>query len=128
MTTITPPPRYREAVDDFHLLLHEIDTSLPPYSRVPRDAERVLPDDHTLPSPLTRPLSNTDPSQLWSPKYSFVYESNQVQVTLGPRFWGLELPAFGTHGLVEGTVKLGKKCTHTHRVTATVRLPYLYHP
>ncbi|KAI0316786.1 hypothetical protein OF83DRAFT_1059772 [Amylostereum chailletii] len=115
-TTIPPPPHYYDT--------HADDDSpapyLPPYSPDALDSERVLPDDHSSPSLLTQPLRIINAEQLWSGSHSFVYESAMMQISMGTRFWGLDTPAYGAHGLVEGTLRLGKKCTHTYKVTATL--------
>ncbi|TFY77411.1 hypothetical protein EWM64_g6602 [Hericium alpestre] len=39
---------------------------------------------------------------------------------MGPRFWGLPRPAFGVNGLVEGSIKFDRRCTHVVRLSVTL--------
>jgi hypothetical protein len=57
---------------------------------------------------------------LWSSTSSFLYESSLVTVTLGRRIWGLRQPAYGFNGIVQGAIKLSRKCTHVVRVEVSV--------
>jgi hypothetical protein len=89
--------------------------SSPPYSPQAMGSERVLSFDHPSDSvPVTDPF--------WSPT-SFKYESSLVNVSLGKRLWDLRLPAYGFNSLVEGAVKLSRKCTHVVRVQVSVERP-----
>jgi hypothetical protein len=93
--------------------------SSPPYSPQAMGSERVLSFDHPS-TPAWDSALVTDP--LWSPT-SFKYESSLVNVSLGRRLWHLRLPAYGFNGLVEGAVKLRRKCTHVVRVEVSVERP-----
>jgi hypothetical protein len=64
------------------------------------------------------PSDGGDP--LWSSTSSFLYESSLVTVTLGGRMWGLRQPAYGFNGIVQGAIKLSRKCTHVVRVEVSV--------
>ena len=63
-------------------------------------------------------LDGGDP--LWSSTSSFLYESSLVTVTLGRRMWGLKQPAYGFNDIVQGAIKLNRKCTHVVRVEVSV--------
>lgn len=53
------------------------------------------------------------------------YKSDHLLVNLGPRRWGTRLPAYGYHGVLDGTVKVRKACSHVISVTATVSISCL---
>lgn len=59
-------------------------------------------------------------NSLWSSTSSFLYESSLVAVTLGRRMWGLRQPAYGFNGIVQGAIKLSRKCTRVVRVEVSV--------
>lgn len=50
------------------------------------------------------------------------YKSDHLHINLGPRVWGTRLPVYGFQGIVEGTVRFAKKCSHVVSVTTTVSL------
>ena len=103
-------------------LLLDVDNlgpSSPPYSPQAMGSERVLSFDPPSSSPWDS-VPVTDP--LWS-STCFKYESSLVNVSLGRRLWDLRLPAYGFNSLVEGAVKLGRKCTHVVRVEVSVKRP-----
>jgi hypothetical protein len=89
--------------------------SSPPYSPQAVGSERVIEASSSVGS---SSIPNVD--QFWSPATSFVYESSLVIINLGRRTWGLRQPAYGFNGLVEGAVKLRRKCTHVGRVEVSV--------
>jgi len=95
---------------------YDTDVSSPPYSPEPTSSESILvtpflPDSGPFPC-------NDDP--LWSSTASFLYESPLVKVSLGRRVWNLRLPVYGFNGLVQGAVKLSRKCSHVVRVEVSV--------
>jgi hypothetical protein len=90
----------------------------PPYSPEPTGSEFTVP---TMSLPDSAPSWNDDP--LWSSTASFLYESPLVNVSLGRRVWDLRLPAYGFNGLVQGAVKLSKRCDHVVRVEVSVEKP-----
>jgi hypothetical protein len=65
---------------------------------------------------------STPSDGLWSSTSSFLYESSLVTVTLGRRIWGLKQPAYGFNGIVQGAIKLSRKCTHVVRVEVSVEI------
>lgn len=71
-----------------------------------------------LPSPNSEPSYDDDP--LWSSTASFLYESPLVNISLGRRVWNLRLPVYGFNGIVQGAVKLSRKCSHVARVEVSV--------
>jgi len=87
----------------------------PPYSPVPISSEYVLTATSVSGSALPH---NDDP--LWSPAASFLYGSSLVGVSLGRRVWALQQPVYGLNGIVQGAVKLSRKCTHVFRVEVSV--------
>ncbi len=68
-----------------------------------------------------------DGDPLWSPISSFLYESPLVTVTLGRRIWGPRQPVYGFNGIVQGAIKLSRKCTHVVRVEVSVETTLLIH-
>lgn len=87
----------------------------PPYSPEPTSSESTFPAQ-SLPDYV--PPWNDDP--LWSSTASFLYESPLVSVSLGRRVWDRRLPVYGFNGLVQGAVKLSRKCDHVVRVEVSV--------
>jgi hypothetical protein len=71
-----------------------------------------------LPTPDYEPSCGDDP--LWSSTASFLYESPLVNISLGRRVWNLRLPVYGFNGIVQGAVKLSRKCNHVARVEVSV--------
>jgi hypothetical protein len=76
-------------------------------------------------SSLPKSTSSDGGDTLWSPSTSFLYESPLVTVTLGRRVWGLKQPAYGFNGIVQGAIKLSRKCTHVVRVEVSVETAML---
>jgi hypothetical protein len=99
---------------------NSLSPSSPPYSPQAVGSERVIePSSSGLDA-----IPNVD--LLWSPATSFIYESSLVVISLGSRVWGLRQPAYGFNGLVEGAIKLRRKCTHVVRVEVSVERPLLF--
>lgn len=98
---------------------HVLGPASPPYSAELLGSERVLEA-----SSLT-PTGNVDlPS---SPADSFLYESSLVSVDLGRRIWGLRQPVYGHNDIVQGAVKLHRKCTHVYRLEVSVKKVFPIH-
>jgi hypothetical protein len=93
----------------------------PPYSPEPASSEFTF---QTLSLPDSVPSWNGDP--LWSSTASFLYESPLVNVSLGRRVWDLRLPVYGFNGLVQGAVKLSRKCDHVVRVEVSVEKALIF--
>jgi hypothetical protein len=87
----------------------------PPYSPEPTSTESIF---SMLPTPDYEPSCGDDP--LWSSTASFLYESPLVNISLGRRVWNLRLPVYGFNGIVQGAVKLSRKCNHVARVEVSV--------
>ena len=87
--------------------------SSPPYSAEVSGSERVL--EATSPT-LT---GNVDLPSI--PADSFLYESSLVSIDLGRRIWGLQQPVYGHNDVVQGIVKLHRKCTHVYRLEVSVK-------
>jgi hypothetical protein len=113
MTQIFIPGSYPDELwpDD-----HSLSPSSPPYSPQATGSESIL--EASSPSSGWSSVHDVDP--LWSPTASFVYESSLVNISLGRRVWGLRQPAYGFNGLVEGAIKLTRKCTHVVRLEVSV--------
>lgn len=102
---------------------HNTGVSPPPYSPEPTNSEsRLVP----LSLPDSAPSSSNDDA-LWSSTTSFLYESPLVNVSLGSRVWDLRLPVYGFNGLVQGAVKLSRKCSHVVRVEVSVERAFLFY-
>jgi hypothetical protein len=93
----------------------------PPYSPEPTSSESTFPVQ-SLPDYV--PSWNDDP--LWSSTASFLYESPLVNVSLGRRVWDRRLPVYGFNGLVQGAVKLSRKCDHVVRVEVSVEKALIF--
>lgn len=79
---------------------------LPPY-----DSSSPLPGYITSGAP----TSTIDTTSL-----QYNYKSNHLHINLGPRRWGTRFPVYGLQSVVEGTVRVIKKCSHVMSVTATL--------
>jgi len=101
---------------------HNTGVSPPPYSPEPTNSESLLVP---LSLPDSAPSSSNDVA-LWSSTASFLYESPLVNISLGSRVWNLRLPVYGFNGLVQGAVKLSRKCSHVVRVEVSVERAFLY--
>ena len=102
---------------------HNTDISPPPYSPEPTNSETLLA---TLSLPDPGPSSYNDDA-LWSSTASFLYQSPLVDVSLGRRVWNLRLPVYGFNGLVQGAIKLSRKCIHVVRVEVSVESVFLFY-
>jgi hypothetical protein len=101
---------------------HDLIQSSPPYSPVTTSSEVTL----TLSSfPESAPIYDGD--LLWSSTHSFLYESSLVTATFGRRMWGLRQPVYGFNGIVQGAIKLSRKCTHVVRVEVSVETALFIH-
>lgn len=89
--------------------------------------EELPPYDYSSPLPgyiaSRGPRSPTDTISLLSGgsqvgEYS--YKSDHLHINLGPRRWGTRFPVFGFQDVVEGTVRVAKKCSHIVNMTVTV--------
>ena len=89
--------------------------------------EELPPYDHSshLPGYIASrgPHSQTDTISLLSSgsqvgEYS--YKSDHLHINLGPRRWGARFPVYGFQDVVEGTVRVAKKCSHVVNMTVTV--------
>lgn len=87
--------------------------SSPQYTLDAPPCERVLQTSSATTSSGSFTLGNASSSE-------FVFKGYAMEINLGPKLWGLMLPAFGHNGNVEGTVKLYKNCTHTLRLVVSV--------
>lgn len=87
--------------------------SSPQYTADAPPSERVLQTATTVRSTNSSALQNASPGE-------FVCKGYAIEINLGPKFWGLSLPAYGHNGHVGGTVKLYKNCTHTQRLEVSV--------
>ena len=85
----------------------------PLYSAEVSGSERVLD--------ATSPISTGNFDLPSIPADSFLYESSLVSVDLGRRIWGLQQPVYGHNDIVQGSVKLHKKCTHVYRMEVSVK-------
>jgi hypothetical protein len=90
-------------------------TASPPYSAEVLGLERVL--EGSSPAPCS--TGNAD--LLSSSADSFLYESSLVTVDLGRRVWGPRKPVYGHNDVVQGAVKLHRKCTHVYRLEVSVK-------
>lgn len=93
--------------------------SSPQYTADAPPCERVLQTASTTISSGSSTLGNASSSE-------FVFKGYAMEINLGPRLWGLPLPAFGHNGHVEGTIKLYKNCTHTLRLVVSVGSNFPY--
>lgn len=73
----------------------------------------------------SRLSSRTDSTTSSLESSDYTYKSDHLLVNLGPRRWGTRLPSYGFHGILDGTVKLRKSCSHVISVTATVCVSYI---
>jgi hypothetical protein len=78
-------------------------------------------------SSFPEPAPIYDGDLLWSSTSTFIYESSLVNVTLGRRVWALRQPAYGFNGIVQGAIKLSRKCTHVVRVEVSVKSSLFIH-
>lgn len=86
----------------------------PPYDSPPLPGY-FTSDGHASPIDTVSLLSTT--SQVGE----YNYKSDHLHINLGPRRWGTRFPVYGLQGVIEGTVRFAKKCSHVVSVTATVR-------
>ncbi|KAF8275227.1 hypothetical protein EI94DRAFT_1560422 [Lactarius quietus] len=84
----------------------------PPYSAEVLGSERVLEASSAAPTDVVDPPS--------IPADSFLHEDSLVSVDLGRRVWGLRQPVYGHNDVVQGAVKLHKKCTHVCRLEVSL--------
>lgn len=99
---------------------HNLGPPSPPYSPHTIGSERILEASSPLSSLGSSFGSMNDVDPLWSPSACFLYRSNLVDISLGRRVWGLRQPVYGFNGLVEGAIKLSRKCTHVVRLEVSV--------
>ncbi|KAI0306758.1 hypothetical protein B0F90DRAFT_1808376 [Multifurca ochricompacta] len=112
MTRLFTPVPY---VEEFWADDHNLCLSSPPYSAEAINSELVLQEL----SPLELgSIDDADP--LWSPTLSFLYKSSLVSISLGQRVWGRKQPVYGFNGLVQGAIKLSRKCTHIVRLEVSL--------
>jgi hypothetical protein len=111
------------ASTDFCTDGHDNGLPSPPYSPEPTGLEYTFPTP-SFPETVSPRSSNDDP--LWSSTDSFLYESSLVNVSLGRRVWVGKLPVYGFNGLVQGAVKLSRKCNHVVRVEVSVEKPLIF--
>ena len=50
----------------------------------------------------------------------YSYKSDHLHINMGPRRWGARFPVYGFQDVVEGTVRVAKKCSHIVNMTVTV--------
>jgi hypothetical protein len=101
--------------------------SSPPYSPVPTSSERVLaaaPSSPESGSQATHGVNDDPP--LWSPTASFLYESPLVSISLGRRLWDPRQPVYGFNDIVQGAIKLSKRCIHVVRVEVSVERAFTH--
>jgi hypothetical protein len=121
MTIDSTLPQY----EDYVPLTFEDGPSSPPYSQgINEDEHALAPLSHV---PLTQPLSLVDSDSHWSSAHSYCYPGSLLSVSLGRRLFELRQPAYGSQGLVEGTIKLSRKCTHVHEISVTVGTVIIVH-
>ncbi|KAI0038644.1 hypothetical protein FA95DRAFT_1529052 [Auriscalpium vulgare] len=108
---IEQPPLFRD--------LFLPDDHTPAYSPQAHETERVLqtssesaPD---LPSQDPAPYAHQPESST-----HYIYNNEYMHVNMGPRLWGPRQPAYGFNGIVQGTVKLTKKCSHVYRLQVSL--------
>jgi hypothetical protein len=89
---------------------------LPPYD----PSGSPLPGYFTSTGGLTSPIDTVSLLSTGSQAGEYNYESDHLHVNLGPRRWGTRFPAYGLQGVIEGTVRFAKKCSHVMSVTANV--------
>lgn len=85
--------------------------------------EELPPYDPSSPLPgyVTAGLASpTDTVPGGSRPTEYNYKSDHLLINLGPRRWGTRFPIYGLQGVVEGTVRFAKKCSHVVTVTATL--------
>lgn len=120
---MSAPPAYHEhtftlahdaLVDDLHA-----SHSTPQYSADAPPSERVLQTAATSSSPVPSVFQSSSSAD-------FIFKGYALEINLGPKLWNLSLPAYGHNGYVEGTVKLYKNCTYTHRLVVSVSSPFCH--
>lgn len=83
---------------------------VPTYTELAHTSERVL---HSAPaSPIASRETSCHPA--------YVYRTDYLEVDLGRSPWGLQYATYGKGGVIDGSVKFTKKCSHVVRVTVTV--------
>ncbi|KAK7693293.1 hypothetical protein QCA50_002860 [Cerrena zonata] len=87
---------------------------VPTYTELAHTSERVL---HSAPA---SPVTSRD--TICHPAYT--YRTDHLEVDLGRSPWSLQYAAYGKGGVITGSVKFTKKCTHVAKVTVTL-LGYL---
>ena len=89
---------------------------LPPY-----DPSSPLPSYFASSGP-SSPMDTISFLSTGSLVEEYNYKSDHLRISLGPRRWGTKFPVYGLQGVVEGTVRVAKKCTHVVSVSVTVSL------
>ncbi|KAI0048210.1 hypothetical protein FA95DRAFT_1558230 [Auriscalpium vulgare] len=114
MPPVEQPPLFRD------IFLPDDHPSTPAYSPEAHETERVL-QTWTESAPGT---PSHDPApyahQPESATNYFIYNNEYMHVNMGPRLWGPRQPAYGFNGIVHGTVKLTKKCSHVFRLQVSL--------
>lgn len=114
MDDSTLPPTYSR----FSLPVAYERVPVPTYTELAHTSERVL---HSAPA---SPVASHD---TLGPAY--VYHTDHLEINLGRCPWGLQYAAYGRGGLINGSVRFTKKCSHVVKLTVTVNTPtsYMYH-
>ena len=110
-STISPsplPPTYSR----FSLPATYESGPVPTYTELAHTSERVL---HSAPA---SPVTSRDSGTPCHPAYK--YRTDHLEINLGRCPWGLLYAAYGKGGIIDGTVKFTKKCSHVVKVTVTV--------
>ncbi len=116
MTQVVP------SVDESWADVQGFDPASPPYSPEAMDSEHLL--EASSPAPTS--MGNVDP--ISSSTDFFLYETSLVSVDLGRRIWGLRQPVYGHNDVVQGAIKLHKKCTHVYQLEVSVEKDLLNTP
>ena len=104
--------RVTTSVDESWADYQSLGPASPPYSAEILGSEHVLEASSSAPGNV---------NLLSSPADTFLYESSLVTVDLGRRVWVLQKPVYGRNDVVQGTVKLCRKCTHVYRLEVSVK-------
>lgn len=120
---------------DLNSLLSPNVSTLPASVPLAQMLEELPPYDSSSPLPgyfasrnLASPIDTTSLLSIGSEVGEYNYTSDHLHINLGPRRWGTRFPIYGFQGVVDGTVRFAKKCSHVMSVTASVSLLWSYRP
>jgi hypothetical protein len=61
------------------------------------------------------------------PGCDWIVETKHMKINLGPRMWGLNSPAYGLNGCIDGAISFSGDPGRVECITVTVSLKFLRH-